>query len=343
MNMNGNIVKLIVGVLTYNLEKYVEQALDSILAQKTDFDFKIIVVDDFSTDNTRTILQKYILQYPEKIEVIFKEKNEGCLAASNVLFSHIKSPYFAFLDGDDFWLDENYLQRGVDFLEKNIEYSMYGNNTVYLVGKNQKGNTVKKKQVNKSYELIDLLDNKCPYVHPSALICRNIIFKDGVPKEFLENELTEFNSVYRGDNYRFWLLLQKGKLFVSNKFVSAYRIHSQGIWQGASEFTHYIEFLLYKYVLYSTYPQYREKLEKEFLEFYNRFMHFLIRNKELTSKFNFTEKEYENLSFLLSLIHNDKSINWDRAKCIPPKNMKYKIYVWLYHKLYNKLSLKGYI
>ena len=336
-------VKLIVGVLTYNLEKYVGQALDSILAQKTNFDFKIIVVDDFSTDKTRTILQKYALQYPEKIEVILKEKNEGCLAASNVLFSYVKSPYFAFLDGDDFWLDENHLQNGVDFLEKNIDYSMYGNNTYLYIDNKFQNKIVHKSKVNNTFELLDFFKEECPFVHTSAIVYRNAIFKEGVPKSFIDNVTTPFNSVFRGEDYRFLLLLMNGKIYISDNLVSAYRIHSQGIWTSSSNFKRNYEMLLFRYYLYANFPMYKDQIELMFLKSYNKFMHFLIDDNDLINKFNFTKKEFDDLSFLLSLIHKDNSINWNKAKCASPKNIKYKIYIWLYRKLYKKLTSKRYI
>lgn len=60
-------IKVTVCITTYNVESYIEQTLNSILDQKTSFDFEILVGDDCSTDNTRSILLRYKEQYPNKI------------------------------------------------------------------------------------------------------------------------------------------------------------------------------------------------------------------------------------------------------------------------------------
>ena len=88
--------KITIGITTYNLEKYIKQCLDSILSQKTNFSFKILVVDDASTDRTRDILKEYKEKYPDIINLILKDKNGGYLESSNMLFNQIKTEYFSF-------------------------------------------------------------------------------------------------------------------------------------------------------------------------------------------------------------------------------------------------------
>ena len=131
--------KVIIGITTYNLEEYIGVALDSVLKQKVNFAYKILVVDDASIDRTREILLQYKEKYPNKIDLIFKKENTGSLSSSNILFDNIKSEYFAFLDGDDYWLSDSRLQEAVDFLDNHVEYSMYGGNTLYLYGQTIRG------------------------------------------------------------------------------------------------------------------------------------------------------------------------------------------------------------
>ena len=95
-------LKVTVGITTYNLEKYIEKAIDSILCQKTNFEFKIVIADDGSTDGTVNILKKYAEKYPEKIEIMLSSKNLGSLANSNRIFEKIDGEYISFLDGDDY-------------------------------------------------------------------------------------------------------------------------------------------------------------------------------------------------------------------------------------------------
>lgn len=70
-------LKLSVIICTYNRAKLLPEALDSVLNQKTDFDFEVIVGDDASTDGTRELLCGYQKKFPRKIVLSLMEKNSG--------------------------------------------------------------------------------------------------------------------------------------------------------------------------------------------------------------------------------------------------------------------------
>lgn len=81
--------KLTVVILTYNLEEYVEQAVQSVLMQNVDFEYKIRISDDCSTDHTVEIIKRLRDKYPDKIELLLSEINGGCLRNSNRAFAGI--------------------------------------------------------------------------------------------------------------------------------------------------------------------------------------------------------------------------------------------------------------
>ncbi len=118
----GNI-KLSVIFITYNHEKYVEEALRSVCEQETDFAYEIVVGEDCSTDSTREILKKVAAEYPDKVRLLFREKNFGrpTLNVYNTTME-CKGEYLAYLEGDDMWLDKHKLQEQVDFLDQHPEY-----------------------------------------------------------------------------------------------------------------------------------------------------------------------------------------------------------------------------
>ena len=118
-------MKLTVYLSTYNQEAYVAQALDSILMQKTSFDFEIIAADDCSTDGTQTIILDYVNRYPGRIIPYFTNPNVGgCKKLTDVIDAGLfRGEYLAWLEGDDYWLGEDRLQTLVDFLEEHPEYS----------------------------------------------------------------------------------------------------------------------------------------------------------------------------------------------------------------------------
>ena len=118
-------MKVTVYLSTYNQEEYVAQALDSILLQKTSFDFEIIAADDCSTDGTQAVIMDYAGRYPGKIVPFFTNPNVGgCKKLTDVIDAGLfRGEYLAWLEGDDYWLGEDRLQTLVDFLEANPEYS----------------------------------------------------------------------------------------------------------------------------------------------------------------------------------------------------------------------------
>ncbi len=116
-------IKLSVIFITYNHEKYVEKALRSVCEQVTDFEFEVVVGEDCSTDSTREILRKVAAEYPNKVRLLFREKNFGrpTLNVYNTTME-CKGEYLAYLEGDDYWSDVHKLQKQVEFLDKHKEY-----------------------------------------------------------------------------------------------------------------------------------------------------------------------------------------------------------------------------
>lgn len=109
-------------VLAYNHGEYIEQALDSILMQRTEFTYRILVGEDCSTDNTRQIVLEYYEKFPDKMEIILWEKNVGAIANETEIMRNCKAKYIAVLEGDDYWTDSYKLQKQVSFLEANSAY-----------------------------------------------------------------------------------------------------------------------------------------------------------------------------------------------------------------------------
>lgn len=112
--------KIIVSVIctVYNKGKYLRKTLDSLLNQKTDFGYEIIVVDDVSTDGSREIIEEYAKKYPELIRPYYNEKNLGITLNWIQSCEHALGKYIARIDGDDFWIDEYKLRKQVDLLDK---------------------------------------------------------------------------------------------------------------------------------------------------------------------------------------------------------------------------------
>ena len=106
---------LTVIVPAYNVEKYLRECLDSLLKQ-TEQDHYVLIIDDGSTDGTPDICDEYVENYPTIFHCIHK-KNEGLGAARNTGMENVKTPYFTFLDSDDWWNLQT-----IEFLKRTLNH-----------------------------------------------------------------------------------------------------------------------------------------------------------------------------------------------------------------------------
>lgn len=122
--MNSEVPKISVIVCTYNQEKYLAQAIESVMMQKCDEPFEILIGDDCSTDGTGKIADEYQSQYPEIIRVIRPEKNGGASLNMVRLMQAAKGNYLVICDGDDYWLRDDMMQMYVDTFAAHPEVGM---------------------------------------------------------------------------------------------------------------------------------------------------------------------------------------------------------------------------
>ena len=247
-------------ILTYNHERYVEQTLDSILNQKINFPIQIIVADDGSNDKTLEIVKSYRNQH-QQITLLEHVKNEGVLKNVFRIFPEIKSKYIALLDGDDCWTNEHKLQKQVNFLEQNSDYSacFHDAKIVHF----DAANTI----LFNSFEKYS--ENYCypTEVNPWDLLNRLIIPTSSMllRTTFIEKE--NLNLIV--DDYSIaWklscLAIKRSKFFYFKKTWSIYRNHPKGISKKRETSFHlsHVNFLkslltddhysLFKFELYKT-------------------------------------------------------------------------------------------
>ncbi|MEA3499583.1 MAG: glycosyltransferase [Candidatus Marinimicrobia bacterium] len=113
-----------VSMITYNHEQYISKAIEGVLIQKTNFKFELVIGEDCSTDSTREIVFDYANKYSDIIKVIVSKENVGMQKNDLRTYKKCQGKYIAFCEGDDYWTDPHKLQKQVDFLESNSEYSM---------------------------------------------------------------------------------------------------------------------------------------------------------------------------------------------------------------------------
>jgi glycosyltransferase involved in cell wall biosynthesis len=217
--MANNQIMVSVYLVTFQHAEYIRQAIDSILMQKVKFDYEIVVSDDCSVDGTQQILIEYKQKYGDKIRLNLNKKNIGPLRNSNLILKNCRGKYIAFLEGDDFWCDENKLQMQIDFLESNQKYAACFHNSSVI------GDDLKKCKL---YRVTkgDINDYKqyfsaVPTIPTASLVIRNI-FKDN-------NYYHYFNKPkYIGDRILNILVLKHGKIKYLDFTMCTYRHNTNG-------------------------------------------------------------------------------------------------------------------
>ena len=116
--------KVTIICITYNHEKFIAEALDSFLMQKTDFPFEVIVGEDCSSDRTTEIVRQYARNYPDIIKPVFQKNNVGPYQNTLSAYKQIQGEYVINNEGDDYFSDPLKLQKQVDFLDSHPEYSI---------------------------------------------------------------------------------------------------------------------------------------------------------------------------------------------------------------------------
>src|SRR6266446_7575330 len=112
--------KISVLVIAYNHEEFIRQALDSVMMQRTDERFEIVVADDCSQDSTLDIVREYQTTNPD-IRIVPLQENLGITRNYQRGFSACEGKYIAVLEGDDYWILPNKLRRMASFLDQHPE------------------------------------------------------------------------------------------------------------------------------------------------------------------------------------------------------------------------------
>ena len=123
----------------YNKEPWLVQTIESFLAQETDFPVEILLIDDASTDGSKSIIEDYQARYPERIRAFYNEENLGIAKTWVAICQEARGFYIARCDGDDFWLDQHKLQKQVALLKANPQ-SRWSNTDFDLY--NEKGQLI---------------------------------------------------------------------------------------------------------------------------------------------------------------------------------------------------------
>ncbi len=213
-------------MITYGHEKYIEEAIRGVFLQKTNFPLELIISNDKSPDSTDEIIKNIIKSAPENISVNYIQhlENIGMLPNFISTLKMAEGKYIAVCEGDDYWTDENKLQKQIDFLEKNEDFTLTFHNVFIRNGETLRMDLDYEKRLSSKdiYTIDDL--SKGNFIHTLSVVFRN-----------MEIEFPEwYFSSFLGD-YPIWLWLsKKGKIKYFPEKMGIYR-ENVGVWSGKSQ------------------------------------------------------------------------------------------------------------
>ena len=208
-------IKISVVMITYNHEKYIEKAIDSVLMQEGNFELELLIGNDKSPDRTAEILKKY--ENDSRVKIFNREKNMG--ATKNDLDIKLKcmGKYIAILEGDDYWITKDKLSKQLEILESNEDAVLcYSDSYVVDASNNITGKKCVKPNCISNFN--SLVVNRV-HIPTGTIIYKNIFKNNNIEK--IEKLLTSSEIV--GDLSTFAMMINEGKFYKLNEFTGAYR------------------------------------------------------------------------------------------------------------------------
>ncbi len=214
-----------ISCITYNHEKFIRDAIEGFINQKTTFPVEILIHDDASTDGTTDIIKEYERKYPKLIKPIYQSENQfskGKSVGSNNRTRAIGS-YIALCEGDDYWTDPLKLQKQTYFLENNKNYSMVCTN-YSIVDENKHFINLEAWKGDKTKSCINQEDILGKYT-PQTL---TVLLRNSCLKK-IDTEFSNYNFP-NGDVALFSAITAFGPCYFINEITGCYRENKEGIW-----------------------------------------------------------------------------------------------------------------
>jgi glycosyltransferase involved in cell wall biosynthesis len=295
----NNTVLVSVVMITYKHEAYIKQAIEGVLMQETNFEYELIISDDCSPDLTKQVVDDIIANHKKgnKIKYFRHEKNVGMQNNSAFALLKCNAKYIAICEGDDYWIDPLKLQKQVDFLENNPNYSFCCHSyKIYNQEKNILLNEIHPSNLKIDEKLKGKIINKINFHDEWMTQPLTALIRHNELKTVLK-ESDKFK--YFRDFHTYYLLLNYGNGICFNFIGGIYRQHAGGMHSGIDEH----ERLLKALSIYEELYVYSK--DKFFLKMYSKISLVLMKkrmenfsfNKKILSKLMLKHKIYYLYSF----------------------------------------------
>lgn len=212
-----------ISCITYNHEKYIEEAIIGFLKQETDFPFEILINDDASTDSTPNIIREYERQYPAIIKACYHHENKYSQGFIPSYFNleRAKGYYFAVCEGDDYWISKAHLQDAISSFENNKNISIYG--SASYIFKTNISKYIAYKPLKEIYELNSYIKDS-PFIPTCSLVVKTSTYRQ------IQNIAVSGCNYFAGDTRLKLISLTHGRMFVGSTPSVVYRKGTTGSW-----------------------------------------------------------------------------------------------------------------
>ncbi len=213
-------------MLVYQHAAYVEQAIDSVLAQKDICDLELIIIDDASTDDSASVCAAKAKLNPDCIRFIRNDTNQGMHASFACLWQEAQGRYIAFCEGDDYWLDDRQLLEQIACLD--------ARQAINLVGAKA---SVIEWQPGKSWHQVDVIqpvEFKEQFSFTDLIPAYSFHFSTVMLRKSAISFPDWFSRVYCVDRPLYLLATLHGDAVFIDETVSCYRLHDSGNWSTLS-------------------------------------------------------------------------------------------------------------
>ena len=282
MDSNKNIL-VSISCITYNHAPYIRQCLDGFLMQKTSFKYEVLIHDDASTDGTEEIIREYEAKYPDIIKPLYEKENQWVLGrrgSAEFNYPRAKGKYIALCEGDDYWIDPYKLQKQVDYMDQNPEYSMCFHNAIEHWEDGLIADRVFSNVENRDYSAVEIYEK---WTIPTA----SVVFRKKTVDSNRYKEVTANPKFIYGDIILFLTCSEFGKLKGFSDRMSVYRKHEGGIVFKPSLQRDYYQCLhdLEVPEVFETLNLKRTAYHLCFNRAFNGFLYTILINKDLNKKF----------------------------------------------------------
>jgi glycosyltransferase involved in cell wall biosynthesis len=214
-------MKASVIMMTYNHRPYIEQAIESVLAQQANFAWELIVSDDASTDGTQEIVERYARAHPGRIRTLFSEQNHNDNSILSRAWELAVGDYVALMDGDDYWTSSKKLSIQVEFLDQHPGCAICFHG-VYLDFGPDRPQEIRRCVGEPTYERLLAFN----FIATVSTLIR---------KSAIANFPPWYRAMRFGDWPTFLLAASSGSIAYIDLLLAAYRIHAGGVWSGLNE------------------------------------------------------------------------------------------------------------